>query len=152
MVGRRATSVETVNTTVEAMRAQVQGLATAVNNLAYDTMARYCYESRTNKGTTLFLSLRDGDGFLVDIHQAKLWLMKQLASFIGLFGFSSMIHDHVHLSFSSCQNSSQAPHSLFLMPLGRLIDPSALPVQPSPLDNFHSKGKLVTFHIDQTLV
>lgn len=42
---------------------------------------------------------------------------------IGVFGFSFMIHDHVHLSASSCQNSSQAPHSLFLMPLGRLIEP-----------------------------
>lgn len=59
--------METLNTTVEAMRAQVEGLAkkaqveglaTAVNDLAYSTMAGYCYESRTNKGTTL-LSLRE---------------------------------------------------------------------------------------------
>jgi hypothetical protein len=87
MVGGRATYVETLNTTVEAMRAQVEGLAkkaqveglaTAVNNLAYSTMASYCNEARTNKGTTL-LSLSDGDGFLVDIHQARLWPMEQLA-------------------------------------------------------------------------
>lgn len=98
MVGGRATSVETLNTTVEAIRAQVEGLAkkaqveglaTAVNNLAYSTMARYCYETRTNKVTTL-LSLSDEDGFLVDIHQARLWPMAQLAFHWGLWLF---VHD-----------------------------------------------------------